>query len=253
MTNAPTPNSPSSPSFHSNPASSSGLPRSSYASVAAGIAASQHLPLPPSQTVSLADIMNPHQGPSTQVSTSFLEQRAITRSSRPQTWRKSASYNPTYPQIPLLGRMRQDLAWDQGLCLPSYLRDSRYGVQLRDQQVRRAKQHAERPSAYLAKKSSSANSSSASLPRLQPSKRGMTHDVVETEEPSTEVPLLPSRWSEKKKNEDLELHSDGLEVKYAVPSGSGHDAPAIRTDQCIPPACGVYYYEVSIASKGREG
>jgi hypothetical protein len=38
------------------------------------------------------------------------------------------------------------------------------------------------------------------------------------------------------------------------PSSSGEkDAAAARTAHCIPPACGIYFYEVEIVSKGQKG
>lgn len=37
------------------------------------------------------------------------------------------------------------------------------------------------------------------------------------------------------------------------PGKTHKDAAAIRTDCVIPPACGIYYYEVKIISKGRDG
>ena len=236
--------------------------RSSYASVAAGLAGSSQYPTQasPNQTVSLADIMNP-LSPSAPLSAAFLEHRRRTDLAPGISsflgQRRRLKETGDSSQVPYdrgFGRIPQGLAWENGLSLPSYLRSSRYGVQLRYQQSRREQIPQEKSSTYHTNNGGSANSSSVSLPRLQPSSRGMTYDVVEPELPFIdELPLLPSRWSDTDKNESLELHSEGHEVKYVQHGRNDYEAAAIRTDRHIPPACGVYYYEVTISSKGRDG
>lgn len=34
---------------------------------------------------------------------------------------------------------------------------------------------------------------------------------------------------------------------------SDNDAAAVRADQPMPPQCGLFYYEVTVVSKGKEG
>lgn len=233
--------------------------RSSYASVAAGLAGtSQHQSqASTNQTVSLSDIMNPLPPP-TPLSAPFLERtRRVDPGSGTSSFLEhrrrmkktmDASYHLGF------GRIRQEVAWETGLSLPSYLRGSRYGVQLRNQQLRREQTPKEKTSMYHINNGGSASSSSVSLPKLQPSTRGMTYDVIEPEvHLIDEVPFLPSRWSETDKNGLLELHSEGHEVKYVSHGQNDCEAAAIRTDLHIPPACGVYYYEVTITSKGKDG
>ncbi|KAK1216717.1 hypothetical protein PQX77_020646 [Marasmius sp. AFHP31] len=66
---------------------------------------------------------------------------------------------------------------------------------------------------------------------------------------------LPTRWSDQFKHHILNLSSDGRELTY---SGTGNTdrereaAAAARTVQSIPPACGIYYFEVEIRSKDEK-
>lgn len=72
--------------------------------------------------------------------------------------------------------------------------------------------------------------------------------------PSPQVLNLPTRWSERYRHELLSVSSDGRDVTYQGASSNGDkDAAAARTTHPIPPACGIYYYEVEIISKGNKG
>ena len=62
---------------------------------------------------------------------------------------------------------------------------------------------------------------------------------------------FPSGWNPKDKCSLLEVH-DGV-VNYAGSGKSDSDAASIRSNTCIPPSCGIYYYELEIISKGRDG
>lgn len=64
---------------------------------------------------------------------------------------------------------------------------------------------------------------------------------------------LPRQWSVVHKQNTLKLTLGNLRVTYTGPGKTHKDAAAIRTDYVIPPACGIYYYEVKIISKGRDG
>lgn len=102
----------------------------------------------------------------------------------------------------------------------------------------------------------SASSSSVSLHRMQPSHRGMTYEIVENQpvvEDDGPVPL-PSKWAEVDKYGGLEIISDGLDVRYTgLLRAHEHEAAAARADHAMPPQCGIYYYEVTILHKGKEG
>ncbi|KAJ7618362.1 concanavalin A-like lectin/glucanase domain-containing protein [Mycena rosella] len=73
-------------------------------------------------------------------------------------------------------------------------------------------------------------------------------------DPSPQVLHLPSRWSERYRHDLLSVSTDGRDVTYSGASSNGDkDAAAARTTHPIPPACGIYYYEVHILSKGNKG
>lgn len=64
---------------------------------------------------------------------------------------------------------------------------------------------------------------------------------------------LPRQWSSKDKCQSLALSERNLRVTYRGPGKTHKDAASVRTDYPIPPACGIYYFEVKIISKGRDG
>ncbi|KAG5651818.1 hypothetical protein H0H81_007290 [Sphagnurus paluster] len=65
---------------------------------------------------------------------------------------------------------------------------------------------------------------------------------------------LPTRWSDQTRHALLSVSPDGRDLTYHGASCSGdRDAAAARTVHHIPPACGIYYYEVEIISKGQKG
>ena len=102
----------------------------------------------------------------------------------------------------------------------------------------------------------STSSSSVSLHKMAPSHRGMAYEIIERPPPPEDdgVSPLPSKWGEVDKFGGLEIASDGLDVKYVgVTKMHDHEAVAARADQPMPPECGLYYFEVEIISKGKEG
>ena len=82
---------------------------------------------------------------------------------------------------------------------------------------------------------------------------------------------LPSKWNSKEKATSIVLQQNSLAVIYKgksfclshpsllhtffrTGSGKSHkDAACVRADHSIPPLTGIYYYEVKIISKSREG
>ena len=64
---------------------------------------------------------------------------------------------------------------------------------------------------------------------------------------------LPRQWSTVHKCQTLNLSHGNLRVTYKGPGKTHKDAASVRTDFPIPAACGIYYYEVKIISKGRDG
>ncbi|EEB96703.1 hypothetical protein MPER_04118, partial [Moniliophthora perniciosa FA553] len=60
-----------------------------------------------------------------------------------------------------------------------------------------------------------------------------------------------STWSDQFHHPILTLSPDGRELEYqGVGSTDREAAAAARAIEPIPPACGIYYYEVEIRSKG---
>ncbi|KAG2129772.1 hypothetical protein DEU56DRAFT_816636 [Suillus clintonianus] len=61
---------------------------------------------------------------------------------------------------------------------------------------------------------------------------------------------LPTRWSDEYRSPMLSVSADGRDLTYqGSPSNSEKDAAAARTIFPIPPACGIYYYEIEVTSK----
>ena len=144
-----------------------------------------------------------------------------------------------------------------GFFKPTYLRDSRYMEELEAAYTAKlATERDEPPTRSSITGSLSASSSTVSLHKMAPSHRGMTYEIIEREPHIEEdaVPPLPSRFAEGDKHGSIEIAADGVELKYVGPSKlSDHEAAATRSDHPMPSQCGIYYYEVNIIAKGKEG
>ncbi|KAF8557365.1 SPRY-domain-containing protein [Imleria badia] len=65
--------------------------------------------------------------------------------------------------------------------------------------------------------------------------------------------LLPARWCDEYRSPHLSICGDGRELIYQRASaGSDKDAATARTAVPVPPACGIFYYEVEITSKASK-
>ncbi|XP_050294518.1 ran-binding protein 9 [Anthonomus grandis grandis] len=64
---------------------------------------------------------------------------------------------------------------------------------------------------------------------------------------------LPRAWSTKEKFNFIGLSQGNLRVHYKGHGNSHKDAASIQATHPIPAACGLYYFEVKIVSKGRDG
>ncbi|ROV96824.1 hypothetical protein VMCG_07920 [Cytospora schulzeri] len=137
---------------------------------------------------------------------------------------------------------------------PSYLRGTNYLARLEQQTQQKALAQREKDAEVKngSTATSQGNKSASSLSHL-----GLTYDVIERTPPHEEedaVDPLPTRWGTGKddKASNLEVLSDGLEVKYTGtrnPNERDHEACAIRADHAMPVQCGLYYFEVRILSK----
>ncbi|XP_070536267.1 ran-binding protein 9-like [Ptychodera flava] len=64
---------------------------------------------------------------------------------------------------------------------------------------------------------------------------------------------LPRSWSPKDKYNFIGLSQNNLRVHYKGTGKTHKDAASVRATHPIPAACGLYYFEVKIVSKGRDG
>lgn len=64
---------------------------------------------------------------------------------------------------------------------------------------------------------------------------------------------LPRSWSTKDKYNYIGLSQTNLRVHYKGHGKTHKDASSVRATQPIPASCGLYYFEVKIVSKGRDG
>lgn len=66
---------------------------------------------------------------------------------------------------------------------------------------------------------------------------------------------LPKSWSNHDEDLDKKLivKNGGVRVEYKGSGKTHKDAASVRSDCQIPAACGIYYFEVKVISKGRDG
>ena len=140
--------------------------------------------------------------------------------------------------------------------IPSYLRNSRYVSKLEavnKTKVAKERQQPSGPASNGPSLSSSANA--GNVHRIAPSHRGMTYDVIESNPPKEEDQLmpLPSRWSDQDKYPGLDISNGGLDVRYSgAASKADIEAASVRADYPMSPACGIFYFEVTINSKNKD-
>jgi len=68
-----------------------------------------------------------------------------------------------------------------------------------------------------------------------------------------EATPLPKCWSTKDKYNYIGLSQNNLRVHYKG-HGKGHkDASSVRATHPVPASCGLYYYEIRVVSKGKDG
>lgn len=139
--------------------------------------------------------------------------------------------------------------------IPSYLQWSTYMHKLRD--AHRSRAHSRRDQKRNGTMSAATNGFSSDLMPTG-SHRGLSHTVVERGTPSEDIgglSPLPTRWNKADMSGGLDLHTDGLGVKYIEIKGHldrDHEACGIRADHHMPLQCGIYYFEVQILSGRRD-
>lgn len=152
-----------------------------------------------------------------------------------------------------LGGSGQDIP---AFFVPSYLRGSKHAERL--QETHKAKLAAQRE--YKSTHSSNApslstSSSSVNLHKMAPSHRGLSHDIIERAPPFVDEPAAqwPTKWNDGDKFAQLELEDGGRLAKFSGTQKTHDEAAAVRADFPMPRQCGIYYYEITVISKGRDG
>ena len=242
---------------YSNPTSGIMPRRSSYASVAAGTAGissnSGHLPR-------IANTGS-YTHPTGLDQPSRIPQPISESDSRVEggmdipSWGRGGSFSS--PRTPSQNYGSAGSGNILGFFEPSYLKGSKYMEKLRAAHKAKMAAQADEQLTRASKPGSlSTSSSSVSLHKMAPSHRGMTYEIIERQPEVDDDGLtpLPSKWAETDKNADLEISADGQDVKFVGPSKTlDHEAASTRSDHPMPAQCGLYYYEVGIISKGKDG
>ncbi|KAF2713608.1 ran-binding protein [Pleomassaria siparia CBS 279.74] len=142
--------------------------------------------------------------------------------------------------------------------VPSYLRGSKHAEKL--EEVHNARVAAHRDREYRSTHSSntgslSTSSSSVNLHKGAPSHRGLTHDIVERAPVYVEEPVVPwpTKWNDMDKYAQMEIDEGGRQAKYGGTPKPHDEAASVRADHPMPRQCGIYYYEITVVSKGKDG
>ncbi|RKP20301.1 SPRY-domain-containing protein, partial [Rozella allomycis CSF55] len=64
---------------------------------------------------------------------------------------------------------------------------------------------------------------------------------------------LPSHWNTKDKYSYIELSRHSMRAHYTGPGKSDGEAASVRANNPINPQYGIYYFEIQIVSRGRDG
>jgi hypothetical protein len=101
----------------------------------------------------------------------------------------------------------------------------------------------------------STSSSSVNLHKVAPSHRGLTHEVIERAPVFVDEPVThwPTKWNESDRFNQLELDEGGRLAKFSGTQKTHDEAAAVRADFPMPRQCGIYYFEMTVMSKGKEG
>ncbi|KAJ6780277.1 hypothetical protein PWT90_08465 [Aphanocladium album] len=172
-------------------------------------------------------------------------------------WRASSNLPSFSRAFDLFTNGDPDDASDDGedrFFIPSYLQSSTYMHKL--QEAHRSRAHSKREQKRNGIMASGNGFSSDPLPTG--AHRGLSHTVVERgtlSEDRDSLSPLPTRWNKGDMSGGLDLHTDGLGVKYVEIKGHldrDHEACGIRADHHMPLQCGIYYFEVQILSARRD-
>lgn len=243
--------------------------RSSYASVAAG-AASAAAPShsPPRRAGALSHLIHQNDLDTSRA----LERNAAITSTFGSAFNMAPSKANTERAWPRGGRSETSFGFGDDLpelpsefMCPSYLRNSRYVQRLEAEhkaEVAAMLEHRQGRNLYHNKDNStpslSTSSSAVNLHTKASSShpRAPAHDVTDRtkhSEPGEILNKLPTRWSDTDKCHGLDITGEGLEVRFQGVTKTSDDAATIRSDHPMPKEVGIYYFEVTIQSRGKEG
>ncbi|KAH4048375.1 protein SSH4 [Parastagonospora nodorum] len=228
--------------------------RSSYAAVASGSTGSNPSHPTPTRSGAFSHLLNSTSATGHNVSHHRLS-RSIDaeghHSSMSTSWTKPPySGQPGYWQG--LGGTVQDIP---PFFVPSYLRGSKHAERL--QEIHKAKLAAQRDhkSTHSSNAASlSTSASSLNLHKMVPSYRGLAHEIIERAPVFVDEPApWPTRWNDADKFAQIDIEENGRQAKFSGSQKTHDEAAAVRADFPMPRQCGIYYYEVTVISKGREG
>ncbi|KAF2751127.1 SPRY-domain-containing protein [Sporormia fimetaria CBS 119925] len=169
----------------------------------------------------------------------FDEQISMSRS-----WGRPSHFPPQPLEYIHREKTLEDDDADEDFFVPSYLKGSRY-ASMAEKAVE------QRRAAARSRNNLSRTTSSASLRQRN---SGVSIDIVERVAPvSNDLQLWPTRWNEMDKNVQIELDEDGSVAKYAGPQKLQEEAAAVRANRPMPRQAGIYYFEVSVQSRLKEG
>lgn len=144
---------------------------------------------------------------------------------------------------------------------PSYLRPSRHVQRLRQEHERHVAELRELARRHQAGRqhplSTSPSTTSLNKMGVGHLHRSVMQDVVERLPPplveDERLHDLPGRWSENDMWNGLEILADGTEVRFNGITKTSDEAAAVRSDYWMPREVGIYYFEVTILSRGKDG
>lgn len=140
--------------------------------------------------------------------------------------------------------------------VPSYLRGSKYAEKLLEvHKAKLASQREHRSTHSSVAVSLSTSSSSVNLHKMTPSHRGLAHEIIERTPVSIDehVAPWPTRWNDGDRFAQLELEDNGRVAKFSGSQKTHDEAAAVRADFPMPRQCGIYYFEITVTSKGKDG
>ena len=108
------------------------------------------------------------------------------------------------------------------------------------------------PAPSISRSSSNANLNKMLVPHVH---RGVVQDVIERITPPAEEDKthpLPSKFNEHDRMSGLEILVDGSEVRFSGVTKTQDEAASVRANHPMPRECGLYYYEITILSRGKD-